>query len=798
MTIQGSWGAPQYNWNYSISQNDELEGNDNVSVLLVNGANNCWLDRVNIFNSALHTLWSRSSQHTFRDLDVQGGLRKTGGPYGEGYFYIEGSDNLVTGCYITHLRHITIQKHIETNRDVDYNVIYGNTFDQELSFHTRDDGNNLVENNIITLPYDMPPVAPGDADAVTPTEARTNKPIYFAIMGPWSSNVNHLISANPNYIINNECLQQNHDFGTNTPWSQPGSVYTGPIKKGLTNQERIDNFPLVSGSCQNPTGATLYPIQLDDTDGPPCTGATQASLNPVADAFVRGSTYANTNYGSSNDLITKFVGNDKYHRKSYLKFDLTAYDATDLTSATLELKVLSNSGGSAAQNLFHVQDDNWAENSITWNNQPTSASLITGFTAPSAGQSVSIDISAAVISALNENKILTLKIEGTNNKFVTYASRERGGNDAPRLTLTLDCDDTPCPDSDNDGICDADDDTNGDCTLGASCDDNDPCTANDIYDANCNCAGTPSPDSDNDGICDAIDDTNGDCTLNGICDDGDPCIVGETYDANCNCGGGTPAGGNNSTDLLNPTDDTFIRGGTYANNNYGNSTTMHIKKGGNDKWTRYGYLKFDVSSVDVATLQSATFRIKVSANSNGSVAQELLLAPSDNWTESGLTWNNNQFGGTNISNFTAAASGQWVEIDVTSAVQAEAAGDGMISLAIISDNNSYIRYHTKESSGNAPELVLTYGSCNNKIQQYDETGIKIYPNPSRDYITIEMSDNLQEEIQQVSIYSLLGELLSVKNIELTDPIYIGDLAPGVYIIQVEGAGKKWSSRLMKN
>jgi len=444
----------------------------------------------------------------------------------------------------------------------------------------------------------------------------------------------------------------------------------------------------------------------------------------------------------------------------------------------LQLTVTNNSSGTVSQALSHVIDDSWTESGITWSNQPGSSSLITNFDISNAVSTASVDISSDVLSALNGDKTISLLLEGTGTEYVIYASRE-SGSQGPTLILTYDdCEPTPCPDSDNDGICDADDDTNGDCTLGASCDDNDPCTISDMYDANCNCGGTPSPDSDNDGTCDAIDDTNGNCTLNASCDDGDSCTVGETYDANCNCGGGTPVGGNASTDVLNPTDDAFIRGGTYAGNNYGNSTTMHIKKGGNDKWTRYGYLKFDVSGVDAAALQNAK--------------------PSDNWTESNLTWNTNQFGGANISNFTAAVAGQWVEIDVTSVVEAEAGGDGTLSLAIISDNNSYIRYHTKESNDNEPELVLTYTSCNNKIQQYDEIGIKIYPNPSRDYITVEMSENLQEEIERISIYSAVGELLSVKNTELSDPIYIGNLTPGLYIIQAEGAGKKWHSKVMKN
>ena len=65
------------------------------------------------------------------------------------------------------------------------------------------------------------------------------------------------------------------------------------------------------------------------------------------------------------------------------------------------------------------------------------------------------------------------------------------------------------------------------CTVGASCDDGDPCTTNDVYDANCGCSGTPdTSDADADGICDLADlEANSPCPLdvdsNGVSNDSD-------------------------------------------------------------------------------------------------------------------------------------------------------------------------------------------------------------------------------------------------------------------------------------
>lgn len=110
-------------------------------------------------------------------------------------------------------------------------------------------------------------------------------------------------------------------------------------------------------------------------------------------------------------------------------------------------------------------------------------------------------------------------------------------------------------DANEDGIGDACDGCNFE--AGSPCDDGDACTTGDVYDADCNCAGT-LVDTDNDGVCDAEDncpntanpdqadidnDGTGDvcdaCNFatGSPCDDGDACTTGDVYDADCNCTG---------------------------------------------------------------------------------------------------------------------------------------------------------------------------------------------------------------------------------------------------------------------
>lgn len=78
------------------------------------------------------------------------------------------------------------------------------------------------------------------------------------------------------------------------------------------------------------------------------------------------------------------------------------------------------------------------------------------------------------------------------------------------------------------------------CIVGSNCDDGDECTTDDIFDANCECKGADSGDTDGDGVCDASDQCPGfdDNNIGQSCDDGIDCSEGATWDQDCDCTGG--------------------------------------------------------------------------------------------------------------------------------------------------------------------------------------------------------------------------------------------------------------------
>lgn len=152
----------------------------------------------------------------------------------------------------------------------------------------------------------------------------------------------------------------------------------------------------------------------------------------------------------------------------------------------------------------------------------------------------------------------------------------------------------PGPDADGDGICDAlDNCPNLSGQQGSPCNDNNPCTLNDVVTADCQCAGTPlicddgnvcngmetcvagvcvpgtplncddgnpctldscdpligcihtpAPDADGDGVCDVQDSCpNIAGQIGSTCDDNNPCTTSDALNANCQCAGTPVADG---------------------------------------------------------------------------------------------------------------------------------------------------------------------------------------------------------------------------------------------------------------
>ncbi|PKQ62091.1 hypothetical protein BZG02_14265 [Labilibaculum filiforme] len=406
LTIQGSWGTPKYPWNYSLDENREFN-NSNISVKLKNGTTDCWLDKLTILNSANDPMRCPADHNTFRDLIVDGCKRKAGGA--EGYFFIQGRDNLVTGCEITHLRHISLQ-----GSNVEYNVVYDNDFRQEISFHSGDNGNNLITENRITLPSDMPPINKAEGESGPYPETENNKPNYFAIMGPWS--IQHQVSAHPNFLYKNKCVQNNHNYGTRTPWSDNEKVYSGPIKIGKTPTDHINNFPVYSKGV--PNKGTLYAINLNNNTN---IAVTNVSLTPASLSLTAGATKTltpNIVPSNANNKSVSWLSNNASIASVNNNGVVTAVSAG---SATITVKTADKNKTATCTVLVSTPNNNNAP--IVSFNKPTNNKNF------SLGSTVSVEVNATDNERIDNVKLFLNDIIVRQENVTPYRWADQSNND---------------------------------------------------------------------------------------------------------------------------------------------------------------------------------------------------------------------------------------------------------------------------------------------------------------------------------------------------------------------------------
>ena len=152
--------------------------------------------------------------------------------------------------------------------------------------------------------------------------------------------------------------------------------------------------------------------------------------------------------------------------------------------------------------------------------------------------------------------------------------------------------------------------------------------------------------------------------------------------------------------------DSYVESST-ANNNYGTSTNMLVKNNVSLA-TRNAYLMFDVHAL--TNVRTATVTVVPNRVDDTTVPMYYELAPT-NWTETGITWNN-QPGGTGAFLATNTAEvGVPVTFDVASAAASRATNGGLLSIRITQPTNSHnglIQFCSKEHPTASWRPALTY------------------------------------------------------------------------------------------
>jgi glucose/arabinose dehydrogenase len=249
-----------------------------------------------------------------------------------------------------------------------------------------------------------------------------------------------------------------------------------------------------------------------------------------------------------------------------------------------------------------------------------------------------------------------------------------------------------------------------------------------------------------------------------------------------------------STTTGNTLADSYTQSGTFANTNYGSNIVLQAKKAGTaSNNSKMIYLRFNIASLG-STVTNATLRLYGSVGNSSSLNVDVFYVPDNTWGESTITFNNKPASsGTSYATKTiTGTTQQYYEWNITSLVQQRrTAGSTMVSMVLkCAAKGSFVKFNSKEAASNMPQLVVTSStrvSDDNDNASADDMSsmVTLYPNPAKNYFTVERKDNLGEAT--LRMFSTDGKLVREMNIlpDARQDITISDLKKGLYLITIE-------------
>ena len=127
-----------------------------VGGVLMERAEDCWIDNVNLLHSGTDPLDAQGTHLTVRDTLVDGAFNKgdTGGPAGSGTVSFSVTHGLMYNTHVRNVRHCVVMRGALAGAECKYNVILDCNFDGDVNFHGNrpDRGHNLFEGVFVRSP----------------------------------------------------------------------------------------------------------------------------------------------------------------------------------------------------------------------------------------------------------------------------------------------------------------------------------------------------------------------------------------------------------------------------------------------------------------------------------------------------------------------------------------------------------------------------------------------------------------------------------------------------------------------
>lgn len=223
--------------------------------------------------------------------------------------------------------------------------------------------------------------------------------------------------------------------------------------------------------------------------------------------------------------------------------------------------------------------------------------------------------------------------------------------------------------------------------------------------------------------------------------------------------------------------DTYVRDGAYASTNYGTNTRMVVKKDAAG-YAREAFLKFDLHGLP-AHFSAATAKLRLYRAAAGPTARltgwKLYHVTDNNWTESGITWNNKPAAGMLIDSIAGDTGVGYNEFSI-SRIFAAMPSDSVVSFKLVStvqNPNAYAEFSSREAAGAVQRPVIALEPYYDVFQSagpvdlasianwqvHDGTGWRVpragNPAPSgfAKFITIRDGDSWQNSITATNLAS---------------------------------------------
>ncbi len=545
-------------------------------------------------------------------------------------------------------------------------------------------------------------------------------------------------------------------YSVNTKYSTSSTTYNASV---------FSNFP--AGSAFASSGSVTYTVYATGTDpivDPPVDPETK-TFSAAADSYVRGGSYAGDNYGSDTLIQLKDDSQESYDRRGYIKFDLSGENLAYVASAKLRMQVYSV--GASCDVTLYETSDGWTESGITWNNAPAMGSSVATVTATDAGVYVEWDVTNYVNKQLRDNKKLNLAVWPTTaGPNVSFRSKDAGAG-KPQLVIEYYNPETQtfsaAADSYVRGGTYAGDNYGSDTLIQLKDDSQESYDRRgyikfdlsgenlvyvtgaklrmQVYSVGASCGVTLYETSDGwteSGItwnnAPAMGSSVATVTATdaGVYVEWDvtdyvnkqlrdnkklnlavwPTAVGPNVSFRSkDAGAGKPQlvieYYTPETQTLSAAADSYVRGGTYAGDNYGSDPLVQLKDDSQESYDRRGYIRFDLSGENLVYVTGAKLRMQVySVSASCGVT---LYETSDGWTESGITWNNAPAVGDSVATVTVTDAGVYVEWDVTDYVNRQLSGNKNLNLALFPATvGPNVTFRSKDASIGKPQLTIYY------------------------------------------------------------------------------------------